>query len=796
MRPAPAAPSEGRRGQVAGLLLDRVLCCVIVAILAARPLISGQYEHLDLDFLHALETPRGPTPAATAVLDLILLAVSGVVLARGQRWRRIGGWGLAAGGLLLGAVVVSTLASEDRHVAALAGSSLVAILTAGTALTLLVDRPSLRAVALAALLATGGVTALKCIRQSTDEWQATRDYWERDYKPALLAQGYRDDDPLIVTFERRLRSREAHGLLGHPNVTASLLALWGLVALGATAGLLASWRSLGGIRGSSGGRGRLLALAIAGAAYVAGVIVALRFTGSLGAAVAAAAGAAVLTLGGSQAARLARHARGVAATFFACYLAGATALVTCGLVAGRFPHDSLQFRWYYWTAAASAWAEAPLTGIGRANFAPAYLRFKPVEGTEEVRDPHSVWVSLLTELGPLGLAAGFIIAALVIGAATRQLGTGNAPEQGRQPPGTHAKVPDAAPFPGELKAALLPAAGVLGLLTLTHVVFSATPLDQPELLLVWISDILGPWTLSFAATLAALVAMGSHARARQWLAAGVLAGLVAVLTHAGLDFALLTPGGLAAVVLAAGAGLPRRLNLAQTAASRPSDWRERLPALGALVLVVAHVVLVVAPAERDRRAALLLDQVRAARASPQTATDFLTRAAGASDLNLRRSALRLWISISRTAGSGAGSEKSLQSLAVAADALVARQPHHAHNHAILAQVWMLRAEAAGRGGDAEAARAARTASAAAWERASRLDPTNPRTHIAAGFAWLRTTDERDDAAVDPAILERVRTHFIEALRVDDLRSPEEAQRLRPAEREPVENWLRAQTHLG
>ena len=89
---------------------------------------------------------------------------------------------------------------------------------------------------LAALLASGVTTAVKCLDQRVYENPQTQEQWEQVYKPELIRQGLDPQDSLFINFERRMRAGEAYGFLGHPNVTASCLLMWLLVAAGLLVG--------------------------------------------------------------------------------------------------------------------------------------------------------------------------------------------------------------------------------------------------------------------------------------------------------------------------------------------------------------------------------------------------------------------------------------------------------------------------------------------------------------------------------------------------------------------------------
>jgi tetratricopeptide (TPR) repeat protein len=84
-----------------------------------------------------------------------------------------------------------------------------------------------------------------------------------------------------------------------------------------------------------------------------------------------------------------------------------------GLKFGRLPGgNSMLVRWQYWRASAQMAADHPLTGVGPGNFGTFYHQYKPPSAPETVSDPHSFLLGILTQYGPLGLL-GFLLFLLV-----------------------------------------------------------------------------------------------------------------------------------------------------------------------------------------------------------------------------------------------------------------------------------------------------------------------------------------------------------------------------------------------
>ena len=66
---------------------------------------------------------------------------------------------------------------------------------------------------------------------------------------------------------------------------------------------------------------------------------------------------------------------------------------------------SLQYRLFYWMGAAGVIAESPIFGAGPGNFRQSYLKWKVPESSEEILDPHNLFVDAWCSAGLAGLVA-------------------------------------------------------------------------------------------------------------------------------------------------------------------------------------------------------------------------------------------------------------------------------------------------------------------------------------------------------------------------------------------------------
>ncbi len=753
-----------------------VVFVVLAAVLAARLLIPETAHAATLSFLP--ESPVGTTPATTVWLDAMLLVAA--LLARLLTVRRAGRPRVLDAGLLtlLAAVVISTVAAHDRRAAANAGADLFILACAAVSLLRLTQPGWMVRLLLALLLAGGVAGASKCIIQRTSEFPATLEQWQQQ-KAELVAGGLDPNAPEIINYERRMRSQNAYGYLNHPNVTASILAAAALLGAGLFAGLIRRGRPAG----------QWIAPALVALAAVGVLLAGLLLTASRGAMVALAAGLLVLVLVIAARGRIARRPGAALGLLVAGYVAVIGTGAAWGLTRGTLPGASLAFRWQYWRAAARAIGDAPLTGIGGDNFRAAFMRYKPPESTEEVEDPHNLWITLLLELGPLGLLAGVLLSTAALrGALVAAAGAtaGAAGDRGA------ARNPDA-PATGR-PAATLCGVAAAGLVLATWAAATGMPFRVEgdafgAVLLLWAVFDAGVWLAAYALGWW-LLAQASGGR-RSCVAAGVLAALAALLVHNLVGFSLLTPAGLAAFGLLAVGGA--RLHGGETPGPRDDPLQTTATGSGARRLVVAalagglvaaHLVLVAIPTARGDalwrrfqaaiRAAQRDDVIVAAlaRARQALAADAwnaeLPRLLGATALELaRRPELPPRFRHRYLDQAGALDEIALRrdEMSFAARRLRAE---------------ILDALAASDGDQRTLAQAA-----AAWDEAIRLYPTNPRARIDAGLAWYRLWVKTRE----PNAARRAAAHLRAALEIDATRLPEVAAKLRRREVRTVREHL-------
>lgn len=733
----------------------------LAAIAAARPLISETFERVELSFLNEA-ADLGPTPATTVFLDLMTLSLAVALLTLSRAWLRLRGVVVIALGLLAAAVAISTAFAADRRDALNAGANLIISGVCALALSRGAPAPWMPRLLLAALIASGATNAFKCVTQYTHEFEATYQYWRETQRPALREQGVDLESPAIVNYERRLRSGDAFGYLSHPNVTGSLMAALIAPALALSVPVLLRLRREPNVAAT----GAVIGLGVGGL-----LAVGVWLTGSRGAVVAGGVGVVALLVGvGLPLQRIAKP-RGMFLLLIAVYVAGIVGGGAYGLSRGGLPGASLNFRWEYWTAAWGAWREAPWTGLGRLNFVNAYLRHKLPAPAEEVRDPHNLWVSLLVELGPIGLAAGALLMCAGLYGAIRNL-----PRSQTQDAVTEAPL-DAQPPMGVTFA--------LGVTMLAiQAVCTQTPLISSAMFEVWMADVGLVWAIVLGFTLWLMRLQGASAF---WTQAGLVAALMALLLHALVEFALLTPAGammLAALIGCAAWRAPRSDN-------PPRFLNGAVGAFG-VIAVIAYLSFCAAPTMRSERAlsnmqhlaATSLPKQRFANVS-KAAADLL--AADKWDGVAALSAGELLATIVAIDASTAP-EEALRRLDNIAPILKVARERTGNNVASLrasAHLAELKESIYRALGDATDANTALSVAVEYYEAAVLAYPSDPRGRIAAGNAQFRSWNATRSANSANA----ARVHYQAALHIDAMRAPEMAAKLNSRERERVQDLL-------
>jgi hypothetical protein len=239
-----------------------------------------------------------------------------------------------------------------------------------------------------------------------------------------------------------------------------------------------------------------------------------------------------------------------------------------GLKFGRLPGgNAMLVRWQYWKASAYMFLDRPLTGVGPGNFACIYHQYKPPSASETVSDPHCFVLSILTQYGPLGLIGFLAIILAPLWRASLACPERTCPEGNRR---SRMAGPNALENPPGLQfrnfATLCIIAPVAAMLLLRHFILPpSTAITFSEKLYVFSMTYVTPAAafvvgcgllikslntirnrepvLHSSRRLAAAAAEDEYALQNTTVtAAALFAGLLGVLIHNLIDFAIFEPG--------------------------------------------------------------------------------------------------------------------------------------------------------------------------------------------------------------------------------------------------------------
>jgi hypothetical protein len=305
------------------------------------------------------------------------------------------GTGLA---ILVTGLILAAFYAANKRAAITSAVTLMAPILMAIMLAHLLDSHAKIKILLITLASLGIVAAF----QSADQF-----FIEND----LLIQQYQDDpgailQPLGITknsfnhilLEHRIYSKDVRGYFSTSNSAGSFAILASFAAIALLAELLKNRKSFPSLSGN-----RALA-----ALVLAVVLFGLFVTRSKGAICAFLIAAAIFAfLSRSTRPKLSKNI-----ILTACVI-GVIALVPIiawfGLKFDRLPGgNAMLVRWQYWHASAQMFLDHHLTGVGGGNFSSFYPQYKPSAAPETISDPHCFVLSILTQFGPLALL-GFLI---------------------------------------------------------------------------------------------------------------------------------------------------------------------------------------------------------------------------------------------------------------------------------------------------------------------------------------------------------------------------------------------------
>ncbi len=592
--------------------INRAALLILLALIPLRAVILETHTFELPRLFRNIAAPPGAQPGTTlfivALIGLIATLVCCARLSRqGRRYRWTGAE--PGAGLLVVAGVVSVLNAGQKHLALIGTLDFLGMVLYMLTLRQLLTRPWHIRLATTVILATGAMVVAKCAYQHYYEFPLTVEFYEE--QKAQLTQNAPDSpiDPLragrLHDYEQRLRSGAVTGYFGHANVLGSYLILVVMVGIAVATGRYRrrpAWSLvvplLVGVAGvvtliGTQSKGAVAACAIAIVIWAVWRWIAARMRASDDTppqSPAADSPASRLVSSRSSSQSRPRRSRIVPRLWIVFWLAmliaglGVGGVLTCRPDAfGR----SMQFRSMYWQGAWDMLADRGPWGVGANNFGRLFTRYKSVECPEEVQSPHSWIVAAAAEWGVIGLAGVLL---LFVG-VSRQLAragprfTDEATMQRRARP----------PPPARRDAPVQEGSIIIWIAGVSAIAFGwyawLLAGADPGYWAITILVAAAPWVVGFAVcaiekTESTRIADDSPGP----LLAGLCAGMIGFLLHAGIDLAMFHSGAATTffAVMAVALALRQPHVSKQTTEPGPSNARHPQPSEPARLVPVCR----------------------------------------------------------------------------------------------------------------------------------------------------------------------------------------------------------------
>ncbi len=380
-------------------LLNNFSLVVLLATVGLRPLVSESF-HTSNGASELAAELHDPVTWHTLIINIAIFGVSLLVACRSRfvKGVRIKRCGIEAGALLLlvASITACWNAAEQRP-ARLAAIDLLGALALTWSLVQLLEFQWQRLLTLSVILASGLINVAETFDQSFYTMRETQKQYEQDRESIWAEKGVALDSPQVTMFENRMRSREATGYFSHSNIFGGYMLLVLFAAIGMSLFALR-------IRPPDGGVGLMVTYAV----FACAAGLAVYLSNGLGPLISGALMLVLLAVVLSRMNWWSKH-RGrvfLCSVWLVMFVAIGVALY--GTTTNSLPGMSLDFRWQYWTASSQMFQDHWQTGVGPENFGDAYLQYKTIGNSEEVKNPHSPLVQFATEYGFLGLI-GFVL---------------------------------------------------------------------------------------------------------------------------------------------------------------------------------------------------------------------------------------------------------------------------------------------------------------------------------------------------------------------------------------------------
>ena len=387
--------------------LENTLLCILLGLIVLRTTVI-ETPHID-----QLQTRLFLSSEIVSLLiSLIFLACIGswflVSLLRGQlRWRKTG-FGLAVGVFIFAGILSACFAS-DKRVAVTDIVTLATPMLAGLLLVQLLTTSVKIRLALLLILAVGVAATVLCSMQLSFFNDDMIKNYEENSSEFLTKQCVSAGGVEQFMYEHRLYSKDIPGFLMTSNSAASFFLLSVFAAMGLCV------ESFWEYKNQKAWKDREQVL-VALICYTLGfifILFGLFLTQSKGGIGAFILGLGLFVVSSLFGKTIWKRRRLFGILFLLLIVLSAGAVIAYGLEHGRLPGgNSMLVRWQYWQSTAVMIRDHIATGVGGGNFPEFYMHYKVPAASETVQNPHNWILSLLSQYGLLGLVA-FLAAVLL-----------------------------------------------------------------------------------------------------------------------------------------------------------------------------------------------------------------------------------------------------------------------------------------------------------------------------------------------------------------------------------------------
>ncbi len=503
--------------------LENTLLCIVLGLIVLRATVI-EAPHID-QFQTRLFLS---SEIVSLLVSSILLACIGLwflvsVLRSHLRWRKTG-FGIAVGIFIFAGILSACFASDKRSgvtdvvtlaTPIFAGLLLVQLLTSAVKIRL----------ALLLIMAVGVAATVQCVDQRTESNETLVEDYQADQMTHLAKMGIEPDSMQHWMYEHRLYSKDIRGFLMTSNSAASFFLLAVFAGLGLCLQAV----------GKKMSQEAIAALVCYGLVFGI-VLFGLFLTQSKGGigALALGLGLFVVLCVFGKAIWKRRRLFGVLLVLLIVLATGM--VIAYGFEHGRLPGgNSMLVRWQYWQGAAAMICDHIATGVGGGNFPDFYTHYKIPAASETVQNPHNWVLSLLSQYGPLGLIA--FLAAILLPlrkVCGRFYGNSHLPGGSSNPDRSNIWI-------GLLAASAVSLLFVRPLLVDAEFLYQRVDVRSAAYMVLYLIPA-GVFILAFILLRAASLGDKPLGGCNDRLGIALACGLVAVLVHNLIDFAIFEPG--------------------------------------------------------------------------------------------------------------------------------------------------------------------------------------------------------------------------------------------------------------